>query len=331
MDLNSDVSNLSCGRIRVEQRVIFEIQLPNGFIVSVRSKPSTISAKVLNPILIEFNRQFEPELYEIRFVSHSVITRPLTLTLHSIPEQTDTWDQLVPEWPIFCADNRKLIVLYRGTNETKSLANDRISTIERENLFLREFFDQPIDSMEFKKEFEEFNICDISFSDDHKSEEFFNDLMRSTQTVPKDTKDISKIVAKSHKNIPNNENFLQNLLILSENSDTKKFVPRMKLKSPKLKIIDFQKRSQTILKSDQLYDKRVIRRSDKTEDDNIENADCNASSRLPEDKCRMNGIKTLSKYHKTSREELLRTSDRVITSNVNAPDLFEFKFTSKNC
>ena len=60
--------DLKCHRIRVEQRVVFEVGLPNGLTVNVKSKPSTISAKVLNPILIEFNHKFDPQYYEIRFV-----------------------------------------------------------------------------------------------------------------------------------------------------------------------------------------------------------------------------------------------------------------------
>lgn len=69
LDLNSDVMDLKWDRIRVEQRVVFEVKLPNGLTVKVKSKPSTMSAKVLNPILTEFNRKYDPEYYEIRFVS----------------------------------------------------------------------------------------------------------------------------------------------------------------------------------------------------------------------------------------------------------------------
>ena len=69
LDLNSDVMDLKCHRIRIEQRVMFEVKLPNGLTVNIKSKPSTMSAKVLNPILTEFNHKYDPEYYEIRFVS----------------------------------------------------------------------------------------------------------------------------------------------------------------------------------------------------------------------------------------------------------------------
>ena len=60
--------DLIVNEIRVEQRVSFEMKLPNGLIISVKSKPSTMSAKVLNPILTEFNSKYDPEYYVMKFV-----------------------------------------------------------------------------------------------------------------------------------------------------------------------------------------------------------------------------------------------------------------------
>ena len=223
------------------------------------------------------------------------------------------------------------MVLYEGTNESKSLINNKISDADREKIFLKEFLGKQIDLIEAQTEHKDFNICDMSFNDDIKSEEFFNDLMKHSQSVPKDTKELSnsaKINTKSHKNNPNKENFLENILFLSEKSSEKpkKFVSKIKINSPKLKIIDFKKKSPPILKSDQLYDKRTVRRNDKTiEEIRTEIFNRNMSSNKSVNNSGGNAIKTLSKFHKTSREKL-KQCEQAINTKVNVPDLFDIGF-----
>ncbi len=67
LDQNIDVLTLKCNAIRVEQRIVFELNFPNGMIISVQTKPSELCKDVFRFLLKKYG--YESENVEIIYVS----------------------------------------------------------------------------------------------------------------------------------------------------------------------------------------------------------------------------------------------------------------------
>ena len=242
--------------------------------------------------------------------------------------------------PIFCADNRKLVVLYQGINECKSIRSESVlktdfpSIYQKERQNLKEFLGKENNFLSSKQKNKEFlNISDISFTDDLKSEEFFNDLMKCSQTAPKDAKELRLSPKLNFNNSSNkidkNDNILENIMFLSQKANDKsgqKSQNKRPINSPKLKIVNFKKKSPPTLKSDQLYNKKYVRRNDKlieSENKHQFNKNCEHFMQTSDERIKSNSIKTLSKFHKTSTEKLLTQNE--IHTKVAIPEFFNFK------
>ena len=245
--------------------------------------------------------------------------------------------------PIFCADNRKLIVLYQGINESKSirtesaLKTDFPSIYQKERQNLKEFLgkENKILRSSHHKNRDFLNISDISFNDDNKSEEFFNDLMKCSQTIPKEVKELKlspkidflNLSKKSDKK----DNLLENIMFLSEKPKEKsiqKSQNKRRMDSPKP--IDIKKKSPPTLKSDQLYDKRFVRRVDKVIDSGnncSSNKKCEDLRQTSAERMKSNSMKTLSRFHKISSEKLLTQNE--VQTKVVVPQFFQFNHSSK--
>ncbi|XP_054152435.1 regulator of G-protein signaling loco-like [Oppia nitens] len=243
LDLNCDVLHMTFNEIRVEQRITFDVKLPNGLVINVKSKPSTICAKVLNPILMEFNPRYDSDYFSIQFC--------------------DTNELLAPDVPIFCADNRKLYVTYNGVNETKSLDSKAIlntNNLEDRKL-LSQFLNEKNDFIKttsLKKNRDFLNISDIIFNDENKSEAFFDDLLKSSQTVPNYRNELR---LSNNLNVPEefNDEFNNSFELQTKKYNNEEYKQKSHSnKSPKYKTSNdsTDKKSSTTLMSDQLYDKR---------------------------------------------------------------------------
>ena len=242
--------------------------------------------------------------------------------------KADTNESLAPDLPIFCADNRQLIVIYNGINENKSfIRKDMSRNTVKEKESLSQFLAKERDFLKTKFKNKEFlNISDISFNDESKSGAFFDDLLKSSQSIPQQRNELTlsphfNIDQLCDKSINSNQN------IENENQENRELChQKKKIISPKLKLIDFSKsvkKTSPPLKSDQLYDKRFVKRSDKVITTKEKKYKRNKTNENCAEKVTTTSLQTLSKFHKTSSEKLLTKPKSEVISKINIPNIFE--------
>ncbi len=70
MDQNLEASQLGCNEIRVEQRVLFQLDFPNKEIIGIKSKPSKLCGDVLHPILNKYGYKLEHVVLQVVSLYH---------------------------------------------------------------------------------------------------------------------------------------------------------------------------------------------------------------------------------------------------------------------
>ena len=90
LDLGSDVSTLGCNEIRVEQRILFQIDFPNREVIGIKARPSKTCGEVFGPLLIKYGYKLEHIVLQI--VSLSVYLNSLNIVIFNFrPTHRSHW------------------------------------------------------------------------------------------------------------------------------------------------------------------------------------------------------------------------------------------------
>ncbi|KAF7496555.1 Regulator of G-protein signaling 12 [Sarcoptes scabiei] len=211
LDPNTNANQLGCSELRVEQRVLFQIEFPSQDIIGVKARPNKLCCDVFKPLLLRYGYRPEHIVITVAETQQTVPSMsPVSLIdgqhiLVSYRSDLEEWGWNVTRnnIPVALALSGKSFSEDNGKAQDKKLSkncDNSVSIVEQRTSSLQSLppnqsssaptvatyhnIDSSRDRIIIDDEIEKLNSSASTPGDDTQSDLFFQELIKTAHTVP---------------------------------------------------------------------------------------------------------------------------------------------------